>query len=282
MELFEEMRQKFTPDSVVYYTLISGLSQAGRMNDACSIVEEMKTIGLSLYVKCYNILINGFCKKKMTEKAIELLMEMEAAQIKPDAVTYNTLIAFFSQVGYFSVAHRLLKKMLKDGLKPTVVTFGALIRAYCSVGDLEKAMKIFRDMNSSSVVPPNTIIYNTLIDSLCKTENSLCKTKNVEDALSLLDDMEVKHVRPSTNTFNSLFKGLQEMNQLDKAFELMDRMTAQACNPDYITMESALADLEIYQTRHGVSGPAQFADIECSQGREMQDKPAYQVLGKLS
>lgn len=91
-------------------------------------------------------------------------------------------------------------------------------------------MKIFQNMCSSTNVPPNTAIYNTLIDALCKSDK-------VETGISLLGDMKDKGVRPNTITYNAIFKGLQERNWVEKAFEIMDQMTENACNPDYITME---------------------------------------------
>ncbi|GAB4844531.1 hypothetical protein Ancab_037910 [Ancistrocladus abbreviatus] len=230
MDLFDEMRKKCTPDAIVYYTLISGLSQAGRMDRADSVLSQMKKHGFYPDIGCYNMLISGFCRKNKLDKAYELLNEMKTAGVRPDVVTYNTLVSHFSKKGDFQTALGELRNMLEDGLVPTVSTYGALIHAFCLCGDLNEAMKIFREMSSGTAVPPNTVIYNTLIDALCKA-------KEVEAALSLLDDMTAKGVRPNSNTFNSIFKGLQDMKWLDKAFELMDRMTEQACHPDYITME---------------------------------------------
>ncbi|KAG2725370.1 hypothetical protein I3760_01G062100 [Carya illinoinensis] len=91
-------------------------------------------------------------------------------------------------------------------------------------------MKVFRDMSSSSKVPPDNVVYNILIDSLCKKNE-------VELALSLMDEMKVKRLRPNVTAYNVMFKGLREKNFLEKAFDLMDRMVEQACNPDNITME---------------------------------------------
>ncbi|KAF5464356.1 hypothetical protein F2P56_014437 [Juglans regia] len=231
MELFNQMsKDGCSPDAIVYYTLISGLSQAGRMDDASSVVSMLKEAGFCLDIVCYNVLIGGFCRKNKLDKAYEMLKEMEQAGVQADSVTYNTLISYLSKSGNFATAHRVLRKMVNQGLVPTVVTYGALIHAYCLYGKNEDAMKIFRDMSSSSKVPPNNVIYNILIDSLCKTNE-------VELALSLMDEMKVKGVRPNVTTYNAMFKGLREKNFLQKAFDLMDRMVEQACNPDYITME---------------------------------------------
>ncbi|KAG6666960.1 hypothetical protein I3843_01G062900 [Carya illinoinensis] len=231
MELFNQMsKDGCSPEAFVFYRLISGLSHAGRMDDASSVASMLKEAGFCLDIVRYNVLIGGFCRKNKLDKAYEMLREMELAGVKSDIVTYNTLISYLSKTGNFVTVHRIMRNMIKEGLVPTVFTYGALIHAYCLNGKIEEAMKIFRDMSSSSKIPPNNVIYNILIDSLCKK-------KEVELALSLMDEMKVKGLRPNVITYNAMFKGLREKNFLEKAFDLMDRMVEQACNPDYITME---------------------------------------------
>ncbi|KAF2291175.1 hypothetical protein GH714_020527 [Hevea brasiliensis] len=46
MEIFYQMlREGCFPDAVVYYKLISGLSQAGKMDDAVSVLSKLKEAG---------------------------------------------------------------------------------------------------------------------------------------------------------------------------------------------------------------------------------------------
>ncbi|KAL9228898.1 hypothetical protein vseg_004428 [Gypsophila vaccaria] len=230
MELLGEMKGKCPIDAIVYYTLISGLSQAGLMDEVESVVTEMKSAGFCPDIGCYNVMINGFCQKNKLEKAHQLLKDMETYGLKPDSFTYNTLISYFSKIGDLKTSHTILRQMLKDRVLPTVVTIGVLVNAFCSVGQLDKAMKIFKETKNSTKIPPNTVIYNTLID--CH-----CRNKMVEGALSLFDEMLVKDVKPNANTFNALFKALCDENQLKKALKLMDKMTELGCSPDYITLE---------------------------------------------
>ncbi|EOX95861.1 Pentatricopeptide repeat superfamily protein, putative [Theobroma cacao] len=231
VDLFDQLlRSGCSADAIVYYSLISGLCQAGRMDDASNVLSKLKEAGFCPDVACYNVLISGFCKKNKIDKAYEILKEMEEAGMKVDNVTYNTLIAYFSKIGEFGVAHRVMKKMIGEGLVPTVATYGALIHAYCLNGNIKEAMKLFKNMSSISTIPPNTIIYNILIDSLCKNDE-------VQLALSMMDDMQAKGVKPNTTTYNAILKGLKEKNWLGDAFRLMDSMVEHACNPDYITME---------------------------------------------
>nr|XP_043618725.1 pentatricopeptide repeat-containing protein At5g28460-like [Erigeron canadensis] len=230
MRLFEEMEFVGSPDARAYYGLISGLTLAGRPDDANSIATKMKKAGFQMDLLCYNTLIGGYCRKKKLDKAVEVLKDMEEVGVKADNVTYNTLISYFSQNGDFDSAHKFLKQMIADGNSPTAVTYGTLIHAYCLAGNLDNALNIYEEMLNKSKVPPNTVIYNVLIDSLCKRGR-------VEHALSLMDEMLQKSVRPNITTYNAMLKGLSSKNRLRDAFRLMDQMTHQACNPDFVTIE---------------------------------------------
>lgn len=230
MRLFDEMESLGSPDAVAYYSLISGLTLAGRPDDAGFIASKMKKAGFLMDLVTYNTLIGGFCRKKKLDKAVEILKDMEDSGIKPDSVTYNTLISYFTQNGDFESAHKFLKQMVKDGNAPTVVTYGTLIHAYCVSGNVDEGLNLFEEMLITSKVVPNTVIYNILIDSLCKC-------KKVDHALSLLDGMLQKGVRPNATTYNAILKGVSSRNRLEDGFRVMKLMTSQGCNPDYITME---------------------------------------------
>ncbi|XP_024992500.1 pentatricopeptide repeat-containing protein At5g28460-like [Cynara cardunculus var. scolymus] len=246
MNLFEEMESVGSPDAVSYYSLISGLTQAGRPDDASFIASKMKKAGFQLDLVSYNTLIGGFCRRKKLDKAVEILKEMEESGMKADGITYNTLISYFSQEGDFETAHKFLKQMINDGNIPTVVTYGTLIHAYCLAGNLDEAMNIFNEMLITSKVHPNTVIYNILIDSLCMHGK-------VDRALSMMDMMLQKGVKPNTTTYNAMLKGLSSTKRLKEALILMDQMTNQACDPDYVTMEilndwlSAVGEVEKFR-----------------------------------
>ncbi|KAK8570406.1 hypothetical protein V6N13_003089 [Hibiscus sabdariffa] len=231
VDLFDEMLTSgCSADAVVYYSLISGFCRAGRMDDAGNVYSKLKAAGFHPDIVCYNSLISGFCKKRKIDKAYEIVKDMEEAGVKPDIVTFNTLIAYFCKVGDFTLALRVMKQMTREGFTPTVTTYGALIHGYCLNGKLDDARKIFDDMSSTAKIPPNTVIYNILIESMCKVND-------VKVALSLMDDMKTKGVKPNTATYNAMLKGLKENHLLEEAFILMDSMIENNCRPNYVTME---------------------------------------------
>lgn len=219
-----------SPDEKIYYALISGLCQARRDHDAVRVVEKLKQSGFSLDLLAYNMLIGLFCDKNNGEKVYEMLSDMEEARMRPDSITYNTLISFFGKHKDFESVQTMMENMREDGLDPTVVTYGAVIEAYCSAGEINEALKLFKDMGLHSKVNPNTVIYNILI-------NAFSKLENVEQALSLKEEMKQKMVRPNVETYNALFKCLKEKSQVDTLLKLMDEMYEQSCEPNQITFE---------------------------------------------
>ncbi|CAH8294516.1 unnamed protein product [Eruca vesicaria subsp. sativa] len=231
MGLFDQMLEAgCSPDAKLYYALISGLCQARRDQDAVRVVEKLKQSGFSLDLLAYNMLIGLFCDKNNGEKVYEMLTDMEEAKMKPDSITYNTLVSFFCKLKDFESVQKMMENMREDGLHPTVVTYGVIIEAYCSAGDLNEALKLFNDMGSRSKVSPNTVIYNILI-------NAFCKVGNLGQAMSLKEGMKEKMVRPNVETYNALFKCLNEVQQKETVFKLMDEMNQSSCEANQTTVE---------------------------------------------
>ncbi|WZZ05462.1 hypothetical protein YC2023_091383 [Brassica napus] len=231
MGLFDQMLEDgCSPDAKIYYALISGLCQARRDHDAVRVVEKLKQSGFSLDLLAYNMLIGLFCDKNNGEKVYEMLTDMEEAKMKPDSITYNTLVSFFCKLKDFESVQKMMENMREDGLHPTVVTYGVIIEAYCSAGDVSEALKLFNDMGSRSKVSPNTVIYNILI-------NAFCKAGNLGQAMSLKEEMKEKMVRPNVETYNALFKCLNEVHQKETLFKLMDEMNQSSCEANQTTVE---------------------------------------------
>ncbi|PPR99680.1 hypothetical protein GOBAR_AA20988 [Gossypium barbadense] len=132
VDLFDQMlRSGCSADATVCYSLIYGFCKAGRMGDANDVLSQFKQAGFLPDIKCYNALVNGLS-------------------------------------GDLALALRVMKRMIKDGLVPTTDTYRSLLHACCLNGKTKGAMKLFTDMSSISMIPPNTITYNILIESLCK------------------------------------------------------------------------------------------------------------------
>ncbi|KAM3261788.1 hypothetical protein ACQJBY_052466 [Aegilops geniculata] len=99
----------------------------------------MMKAGFQLDAKAYNILIGGFSRRKRLQRLISGLV-----------CTYNTLLSALCKVGHFSAVDELLGKMMV--VRPSEVTFGT---------------------------QPNTVIYDTLIDFVCRRLLKGFEDKNI-------------------------------------------------------------------------------------------------------
>jgi pentatricopeptide repeat protein len=159
MYLHREMVcNELKPDRIAYFTMISGLTQAGRVKNAYYIACSMKEDGYKLDLRSYNILINGFCKKKMLDKAGELLDEMVEAGLQPHFCTYN-MLASFCQIGDFSTITELLHKMRHNKIQPSVVTYGTFIHGWCKNGEVAEALNFFRSLEELGLEANTAIQY---------------------------------------------------------------------------------------------------------------------------
>ncbi|KAL9360001.1 hypothetical protein Peur_048124 [Populus x canadensis] len=103
MEFFNEiLTSGCSPHAIVYYNMISGFSQDGRMDGGSFVLSKWKEVGFRPDTVCYDVLIGGFCWKNKFDRVFALLKEMDEAGLKP-AIAYNTLIALYQQNWGFKV-----------------------------------------------------------------------------------------------------------------------------------------------------------------------------------
>ena len=62
---------------------------------------KVKSSGLKLNARMYNLVIDGFTKARQFEKAVEYYEEMKKAGIRPDRITYQFLIRGCGYARYF-------------------------------------------------------------------------------------------------------------------------------------------------------------------------------------
>ncbi|KAG2252462.1 hypothetical protein Bca52824_082598 [Brassica carinata] len=256
MGLFDQLLEDgCSPDAKIYYALISGLCQARRDHgEQREKVYEMLTDMEGAKMKpdsiTYNTLVSFFCKLKDFESVQKMMENMREDGLHPTVVTYGVIIEAYCSAGDVSealklfndmgsrskvspntvIVQKMMENMREDGLHPTVVTYGVIIEAYCSAGDVSEALKLFNDMGSRSKVSPNTVMYNILI-------NAFCKAGNLGQAMSLKEEMKEKMVRPNVETYNALFKCLNEVHQKETVFKLMDEMNQSSCEANQTTVE---------------------------------------------
>jgi len=80
------------PDVVTYTSLINGLYNFGKWNEAREMLREMLESGILPDVHMLTVLVSALSKKGKTKEAEELFEVMEEIGLDPNIVTYSSLM----------------------------------------------------------------------------------------------------------------------------------------------------------------------------------------------
>ncbi|KAJ8648830.1 hypothetical protein MRB53_001853 [Persea americana] len=143
--------EKSRISEVNYMKFIEWLSKSGLMEEAVSMLQEMKMHGLSPPVEVYNSIIHGFAQKGEFDSARLFLKEMVEKGIIPDPETYDGLIQAYGSYRMYDEMCKCMKKMESEGCSPDHVTYNILIRAFARGGLLEKMEGVHRTLLSKKM-----------------------------------------------------------------------------------------------------------------------------------
>lgn len=249
--VFEKMSkgENCRPNSVTYSILIHGLCDAGRLEGAFQLKQEMVEKGCQPSTRTYTVLIKAMCDIGMTDKAMNMLDEMVTKACVPNVHTYTILIDRLCREGKIEEANGVFRKMLKDGLCPGIVTFNALINGYCKEGQVVSAFELLSVMEKGSC-KPNIRTFNELMEGLCKVGKSY-------KALLLLRRVVNNGLLPDRVSYNILVDGFCKENQLNMAFNVFNSMNSVGIEPDSFTFTAlidALCKLGRLEQANGILG----------------------------
>ncbi|KAF5194048.1 Pentatricopeptide repeat-containing protein [Thalictrum thalictroides] len=169
---------------------------AGKLEEALSLFDEMKHLGIVLDRVSYNTWLAIYASLGRFEDALAVCKVMERAGIQKDVVTYNALLGNYGKQGLYDEVKKLFGEMKEENFSPNLVTYSTLIDVYSKGGLHIEAMEIFRELKQAGL-KADVVLYSALIDSLCK--NGM-----VESAVSLLDEMTREGKPPNVVTYNSI------------------------------------------------------------------------------
>ncbi|KAG0466357.1 hypothetical protein HPP92_017937 [Vanilla planifolia] len=119
------------PDHVTYTTAITALSNAGAMDRARAVFDEMCRAGIPANRFTYNVLLKGYCEQLQLDKAKQLIRSMAAdAGIEPDVYSYNILIDGCITVDDNAGALAFFNEMRERGIPPSKVSYTTLMKVF--------------------------------------------------------------------------------------------------------------------------------------------------------
>ncbi|KAH0904429.1 hypothetical protein HID58_043932 [Brassica napus] len=217
----------FEPDVFTFTSLLGGLCNRNRVDDAVALFVKMVEIGCRPNVVTYTSLIHCLCKNRHVDHAVELFNQMERDGVRANVVTYNSLVKCLCDCGRWGHAALLLRDMMKRRIGPNVITFSALIDAFVKAGKVLDAVELY-DLMKEMSIEPNVFTYNSLI-------NGFCKHRRLEEAMRMLYWMERKGCVPDIVTYTTLIHGFCKSKRVDDGVRLFNEMSLKGLAANTVT-----------------------------------------------
>ncbi|KAJ4972199.1 hypothetical protein NE237_005298 [Protea cynaroides] len=200
----------------------------------------------------YDIIISKLGRAKMFNEMEEILEQMrEENRFSPKEVIFCNIITFYGRSRLSEQALRTYDRISSFRCQRTVRSLNALLNALLNCRKLDKIQEIYLDLDRYS--SPDSCTYNILINAACRSKSldvawdlfdemgkkgiqpneitfatlisALCESSMLEDAFRLKEEMQrVFHVKPNAFVYVSLIKGLCKANELNLAFKLKEEM----------------------------------------------------------
>ncbi|CAK9311799.1 unnamed protein product [Citrullus colocynthis] len=242
LKLIEKMlKLDFTPDISIYDVLIGGLCKKGAFEKAMALFWKMKLFGIVPDVEILAKLIASSSE----ERVVIMLLGERPKDISYEGMIllYNSVLKCLVTVGKVESAcyllrlmrgneshsgdihifeiHQTFKKVLPNTTSFSIVIDGLLKTT--SKLDQDVALSLFEDMVQLGC-ERNQLLYNNLIDALCKSDR-------LEESYKLLRDMEQLGLQPTHFTHNSIFGCLCRREDIVGAIELLREMRGHGHEP---------------------------------------------------
>ncbi|KAL3519496.1 hypothetical protein ACH5RR_017645 [Cinchona calisaya] len=209
--------------SISHFIVLYG--QAGMLNDARKMFEEMREMGLDRTVKTLNSLLFASVLAKDYKEMKRVFMEFPNIYgIVPNLDTYNTVIKGLCESGDSSSCYSILAEMARKGVKPDATTFGTMIAGFYREEKFEDVGKVLEMMKEHKIAP-GISIYNIRIQGLCKLKRS-------KEAKALFEGILSRGYKPKNVTYSHLILGFCKEGDLEEAKGLFEQMVKRGIQPE--------------------------------------------------
>ncbi|KAK3032378.1 hypothetical protein RJ639_037096, partial [Escallonia herrerae] len=261
--LFEQM---VVWDVVMCNMMVSGYVSRSDFSKALKCINDMKVRGVFPDRVTWNSIIAGYAQDGQLKEAQKCFMEMSGSDgLEPNVVSWTALITGHEQNGFSAQALNIFKKMVISGIKPNSVTIASVVSACSNLSLSRYGKEIHGYCIKKAVLDSDLSVANSLLDFYSKCQSldvawlkfSKIKQKDLvswnamlagyairgsrEDAVKLLQEMELQGIEPKTITWNGLITGFTQYGDGKAGLAFFYMMRDLGSRPNRTTISGALA-----------------------------------------
>ncbi|XP_076916371.1 pentatricopeptide repeat-containing protein At2g18520, mitochondrial-like [Bidens hawaiensis] len=101
-----------------YAVLVREKLKRGCIEQACDVIKRMRVQGCEPDTKIYNYVLGSLCKNNKLNEALTLLEEMKRTNVELDEITFEMFISSSCRLGNMEVAKESFEQLVNTGRGP--------------------------------------------------------------------------------------------------------------------------------------------------------------------
>ena len=184
----------------------------------------------------YNTVISIYANAGKREEAFSVFNSMRQIGLKPDKITITSLIKACISDGDLETAQTLLKNMRKANIEVDLRAYNTVIKALCDNLKWYEAKELVTDMEFRGV-KPDGMTYGLLMNGLLKANKPGPCLTLFEAACS---DQSTVALTENVKLYTTAITAAGTMGDYERALELVSRMTFSGLKPNLKTLTSLM------------------------------------------
>jgi pentatricopeptide repeat protein len=252
----------FMPNDISYNVLINMAVSCGKITDAWATIDKMVNAGVHVDQYTVSTMLKACRKSSYHVRRVFALIDQSGMDISVDEVLLNTVLEACVCYQEKTRMETILRQVRAGHQSLSAHTYGLLIRAYSALGHLEHCREMWEEMVETRQlaptqvalgcildalvthgkpdeaaalmnqwrcrVPPNLVMYSTLIKGFAKHANA-------ERTRHLLEAMRIDGVQKTTMIYNAVIDVHARIGKIGDVLKLVDQMREDQCEIDDFT-----------------------------------------------
>jgi|Transcript_47469 pentatricopeptide repeat protein len=211
----EMLNHKLSLSIITFNTLLDACARSQDLHRVPSLLEKMTEQGIEANIITYSIVIKAYCQENKLQEALQVWDSMiQTTNFKPDEIMYNTILDGCARQGFYERGLELLEHMENAGVRPSNFTLSVLVKLASRSKMLDKAFELSEQVSKRHKFRLNVHVYNNLV-AACTVHNALPR------AFAVLGQMLEERVRPDVRTYTLIVKACMEKGDRRDAIGLV-------------------------------------------------------------
>merc|ERR1719146_376084 len=186
------------------------------MGRVSNILEDMKSSAVEPDIITYSTIVKGYCQAGDVDRAFQVLEEMKRdSKFAPDEILYNSLLDGCAKQHRVDEALRLLEDMKASGTAPSNYTLSILVKLMGRSRRLNQAFSLIEDLCTRHGFRPNIQVYTCLIQA-CIHNRQVDRSLQLHDTM-----IEEAGCQPDEKLYSVLARGCLQAGFLEKAAKVV-------------------------------------------------------------